>query len=275
MLTVETRHAIDPAAARSFDTAALRRNFHVGGLFRDGEIRLIYTHYDRMIVGGATADGRQPDARRDQANAVRRGPRPARDGRVNIGGDGTVTVGRAAIPWTARDMLYLGMGSGASPSSGDGSVLHPDPPPPTRRTPPASSGSATPSEGRRSGRASDLERALDLPVRPSRRDEDLPARRRHDAARARVGLEHHARHVHDRRWRPISTSTSIPARVFHLMGEPSETRHLVVATRRRSLSPPWSIHCGAGTSNYTFIWAMAGDNVDYTDVDMVAMEDLR
>jgi 4-deoxy-L-threo-5-hexosulose-uronate ketol-isomerase len=57
MLTVETRHAVDPAAARNFDTAELRRNFHVGGLFRDGEIRLIYTHYDRMIVGGAVPAG--------------------------------------------------------------------------------------------------------------------------------------------------------------------------------------------------------------------------
>ncbi len=65
------------------------------------------------------------------------------------------------------------------------------------------------------------------------------------------------------------------ARVFHMMGEPSETRHLVVANEQAILSPGWSIHAGAGTSSYGFVWGMAGDNQDYTDVDLVAMSTLR
>jgi 4-deoxy-L-threo-5-hexosulose-uronate ketol-isomerase len=60
-----------------------------------------------------------------------------------------------------------------------------------------------------------------------------------------------------------------------MMGRPSETRHLVVANEEAVLSPPWSIHCGAGTGSYAFVWAMAGDNVDYRDAEAVAMEDLR
>ena len=59
------------------------------------------------------------------------------------------------------------------------------------------------------------------------------------------------------------------------MGEPGETRHIVCANEEGAISPPWSIHSGAGTQAYTFIWAMAGDNVDYKDMDMVAMADLR
>ena len=83
-------------------------------------------------------------------------------------------------------------------------------------------------------------------------------------------------HVHDRRMEAyLYIDLPENARAIHLMGEPSQTRHLVLANEEGAISPPWSIHAGAGTSAYTFIWAMAGDNVDYKDVDMVAMETLR
>ena len=83
-------------------------------------------------------------------------------------------------------------------------------------------------------------------------------------------------HVHDRRMEAyLYIDLPETARAIHLMGEPDETRHLVLANEEGAISPPWSIHAGAGTAAYTFIWAMAGDNVDYKDVEMVAMETLR
>jgi 4-deoxy-L-threo-5-hexosulose-uronate ketol-isomerase len=119
MLTVETRHAIGPAAARTFDTAELRRNFHVGGLFRDSEIRLIYTHYDRMIVGGAVPEGGSLTL-----NEVPECGTPSVLDRremviVNIGGPGKVTAGDDH-PMECGDTLYLGMGSGPVTFAGEG-----------------------------------------------------------------------------------------------------------------------------------------------------------
>ena len=64
-------------------------------------------------------------------------------------------------------------------------------------------------------------------------------------------------------------------RVFHFMGQPTETRHLLVANHQAIVSPPWSIHSGCGTSNYSFIWGMAGENYTYTDMDIVSISDLR
>ena len=83
-------------------------------------------------------------------------------------------------------------------------------------------------------------------------------------------------HTHDRRNEVYLYFDLAPeARIFHFMGEPQETRHLLVGEGDAVISPPWSIHSGVGTGAYTFIWAMAGDNQDYADMDMVATADLR
>jgi 4-deoxy-L-threo-5-hexosulose-uronate ketol-isomerase len=83
-------------------------------------------------------------------------------------------------------------------------------------------------------------------------------------------------HTHDRRSEAyLYFDLNEDHRVVHLMGEPNETRHLIVANEQAILSPGWSIHSGVGTSHYAFIWAMGGDNQDYTDMDMVAMSELR
>jgi 4-deoxy-L-threo-5-hexosulose-uronate ketol-isomerase len=83
-------------------------------------------------------------------------------------------------------------------------------------------------------------------------------------------------HRHDRR-SEIYFYFDIPAdgRVFHFMGEPAETRHLIVANEQAVLSPSWSIHCGSGTAPYSFCWSMSGENLVYNDMDPVAIEELR
>jgi 4-deoxy-L-threo-5-hexosulose-uronate ketol-isomerase len=274
MLTVETRHAIDPATARRFDTDALRAHFHVAGIFRPGEIRLIYTHYDRMIVGGAVPEG-YPLTLDHVAEA---GTPSLLDRRelvvVNIGGDGSVEAAGETHAMGKGDMLYLGMGSGPVTFAGEGRFYLLSAPAhathPTRLIRIAEAASVTLGSAEASNARTiyqfvhpDVMQACQLVVGMTRLEpgsvwNTMPA------------------HVHDRRMEAyLYIDLPEGARAIHLMGEPTETRHLVLANEEGAISPPWSIHAGAGTSAYTFIWAMAGDNVDYKDVDMVAMETLR
>jgi len=274
MLTVETRHAIDPATSKTFDTAALRRNFHVGGIFASGEIRLIYTHYDRMIVGGAVPDG----APLVLGHVRQTGTDSILDRRemaiVNIGASGSVSASGEEWAMEKGDVLYLGMGAGPVTFGGAGRfyILS------------APAHRALPARLIRIGEAKQVklgsaetsnDRTIYQFVHP-----DVM-----ESCQLVVGYTQlHGgsvwntmpAHVHDRRMEAyLYFDLPQNARVFHMMGEPEETRHLLIANEEGAISPPWSIHCGAGTASYTFIWAMAGDNVDYKDVEMVAMETLK
>jgi 4-deoxy-L-threo-5-hexosulose-uronate ketol-isomerase len=273
MLTVETRHAIHPETARSFDTEALRRHFLLGGLFRDDEARLVYTHYDRMIVGGVV-----PKDAAITLDAVKEcGTSSILDRRemvvVNIGGPGRVHAD-AGYAMGRGDMLYLGLGAGPVTFEGEGrfyvisAPAHEKHPSRLVRIEDAAKVAL-------GARETSNERVINQFVHP----DVMPS------CQLVVGMTQLApgsvwntmpAHVHDRRMEAyLYIDLDASARVFHMMGEPSQTRSMVIANEEGALSPPWSIHCGAGTSNYTFIWAMAGDNVDYRDVEMVAMETLR
>lgn len=273
MLSVETRHAIDPAAARGFDTEALRAHFHLGALFGDGSIRLVYTHYDRMTVGGAVPAGASLtlDAVKETGTASFLDRRELVV--VNIGGPGSVTAGDT-FAMEKGDMLYLGRGTGPVTFEGEGRFYLLSAP--AHMTHP--SRLVRIAEAARvelGARETSNERVIHQFVHP----DVMPS------CQLVVGMTRLApgsvwntmpAHVHDRRMEAYLYLDLDPAaRVVHLMGEPAEIRPLVIANEEGALSPPWSIHCGAGTTNYAFIWAMAGDNVDYRDVEMVAMEDLR
>ena len=182
---------------------------------------------------------------------------------VNIGGDGTVSAAGADHAMVKGDMLYLGMGSGPVTFAGAGPLLHPlrpgprhppDPPHPDRRgrlrtrsAPPETANARTIYQFVHPDVMQSCQLVVGLTrLEPGSVWNTMPA------------------HVHDRRMEAyLYIDLPETARVLHLMGEPAETRHLVLANEEGAISPPWSIHSGAGTSAYTFIWAMAGDNVDY------------
>lgn len=274
-MKVENRYAIDPVHAKSFDTEALRREFLIGNAFVEGEINLTYTHYDRMIVGGAVP-GVFP---LELATIKETGTPGFLDRReaviVNIGAAGTVKAKGASYEMGPRDMLYVGRGDGPLVFSGKGARFYILSAPAHRDIP---TRLVTIDQAKRvdlGAPETSNQRSIFQFVHP-----DVM-----ESCQIVVGMTtlHKGSiwntmpaHVHDRRMEAyLYFDLPEDARVFHMMGEPGETRHLVVKNEDAVLSPPWSIHSGAGTAAYTFIWAMAGDNVDYRDVEMVAMDALK
>jgi 4-deoxy-L-threo-5-hexosulose-uronate ketol-isomerase len=276
---VESRQAIDPQTAAGFGTERLRAEFLIQSLFTPGEVRITYSHLDRLVVGGATPLG----AALPLAPVKQTGTPSFLDRRelvaVNVGGTGTVTAGKESYALDHRDMLYLGMGAGEVSFASDDAAK-----PAKFYLLSAPAHHTYPSRLVRIGEA----KRLDLGAQTTSNERSIYQFIHPDVmptCQLVVGMTVLAPgsiwntmpcHVHDRRSEAyLYFALDDNARVFHFMGEPNETRHLVVKNEEAILSPGWSIHSGAGTSNYTFIWAMAGDNVDYKDVDMVAMSDLR
>ncbi|AKH99254.1 5-keto 4-deoxyuronate isomerase [Hoeflea sp. IMCC20628] len=274
MLTVETRHAIDPATAKGLDTTGLRSHFHAGGLFADGEIRLVYTHYDRMIVGGAVPAGGKLTLDRVEESGTPSILDRREMGILNIGDSGTVSAGGTDYTVNKGDVLYLGMGSGAVTFSGNGRfyVLSA----PAHRSCPSKLIRIEDARRVEMGSAeTSNERVILQFLHPEVADSCQLLMGYTQFASGSVWNTMPA-HLHDRRMEAYLYFELGPEqRVFHFMGQPDETRHIVMANEEVVISPSWSIHCGAGTGAYTFCWAMAGDNVDFTDMDMVAMGDLR
>ena len=274
MLKTQTRHAIDPATAKTLDTDQLRDHFHVGGLFAEGEINLVYTHYDRLILGSAVPAGGTLvlDQVKEAGTASILDRREM--GVLNIGEAGSVTVGGTTYEVGTGEVLYIGMGSGPVTFSGNGRfyVLSA----PAHQTYPTRL--ITMADARRvelGARETANERVIIQFLHPEVCQSCQLLMGYTQFAEGSVWNTMPA-HLHDRRMEAyLYFQLPENQRVFHLMGEPSQTRHIVMANEEAVISPPWSIHAGAGTSSYTFCWAMAGDNVDFTDMDMVAMEDLR
>jgi len=276
-LNYSIRHAVDAATTAGMKSEELRRHFHVGGLFESDKINLVYSHFDRMIVGGAT-----PSRDTLPLEAIRPiGTKGFLDRRelvaVNIGGPGSIAVDGERHALAPRDMLYVGTGSAVTFASDDAAnpakfyLLSA----PAHRKHPTSL-----------IRIGDAKR-LDLGSQATSNERSIFQFIHPEGTRTCqlvVGMTQLApgsvwntmpAHRHDRRVE-VYLYFDLPeaSRVFHFMGEPTETRHIVMSDREAVISPPWSIHSGCGTASYAFIWAMAGDNVDYTDVDPVPLADM-
>ncbi|TDN37557.1 5-dehydro-4-deoxy-D-glucuronate isomerase [Hymenobacter sp. UV11] len=276
---MNTRFAIGPRETAGLNTDGLRAHFLIENIFAPGAIELTYTHYDRMIVGGAMPTEAPlalpcPDGLKAQYFLERR-----ELGALNVGGPGAIVVDGTTHELGTQDCLYVGKGSqqvefrsadAANPAkfyllSAPAHKEYPT----ARRT----QAEATPVE------MGSQETANARTIYKYIFNEGLPS------CQLVMGLTQlkpgavwntMPSHVHDRRMEAyLYFNLPQGQRVLHMLGEPNETRPLWVSNEQAILSPPWSIHTGCGSAAYAFIWGMAGENLEYTDMDAVALADLR
>jgi 4-deoxy-L-threo-5-hexosulose-uronate ketol-isomerase len=256
------------------ETETLRKHFLAQNMFRSGEIRLIYTHYDRFVMGGAVPAGEAltldlVEETRTPSFLDRR-----EMGIVNIGNTGDISTGSESWTLERGDVLYLGMGTPAVTFGGAGRFYIVSAP--AHRPCPSRLIRLADSKAVQMGAVeTSNKRTINQFIHPLVMESCqliLGYTTLEDGSLWNTMPPH----IHDRRMEAyLYFGMESESRVLHLMGEPQETRHLFVANEEGAISPPWSIHAGAGVGGYTFIWAMAGDNVDYTDMDFIPVTDLR
>jgi 4-deoxy-L-threo-5-hexosulose-uronate ketol-isomerase len=276
---VDVRYSTNPAEARGYDTAQLRRHYLVEDVFVSGEIRLTYSHEDRVVLGGAMP-GAEPlrlepdDALRTDHFCERR-----ELAAFCVGGRGAVTVDGTGFKLSRGDLVYIGRGSRdvifESVDEDDPARFYLASAPAHRDLPttlvrgddvqPIALGAAESANERVIRRYIDgtLVQSCQLmmgwtELAPGSVWNTMPA------------------HTHLRRTECyFYFDLDDDARLVHLLGEPGETRHLIVRNEQAVISPSWSVHSGAATGSYSFIWFMAGENYRFDDMDHIAMADLR
>lgn len=276
---MDIRQACSPEETRGFDTTQLRATYLIEDLFRSGEISMTYSHLDRTVVGGAVPQAK-PLPLKSEKQIGSPGFLDRREiGIVNIGGAGRVTADGTEYDLARTDALYLPMGTVdvtfASEDAADPARFY---------------FVSSPAHAAHKAQKITADDAILLEL-GSQSDANVRKLRQYihpdvcTSCQLVMGVtliedgsvwNTMPCHTHDRRSEAYLYFDMEPkTRVIHLMGDPQETRHMVVANEQAILSPGWSIHSGCGTGRYGFIWSMAGDNQDFTDMDMIDMADLR
>jgi len=277
-MTMRHLYGAAPQDVACHDTDRLRSEFLIPGLFRDGALEFVYTHVDRMVLGGACPTDR-PLHFGAGAEVGTEFFLSAREmGIANLGGAGRVTVDGHSFPLANRDILYVGRGARAVELDSDDSQkpawFYMNSVPAGRDIPHrlVTKAEAKPLELGEERRAN--KRRLAMYIHPEVAPSCLLLMGITDLAPGSV-WNTMPPHLHERRMEAyLYFDMEAQDRIVHLMGRPDQTRHLMVANGEAVLSPAWSIHMGAGTGPYAFVWGMTGENQAYTDVDPVPVASL-
>jgi len=287
---MEVRTAASPKDAKYYDTNRLREEFLIPEVFVPGEITMVYSHVDRIITGGATPTI-QP-LKLDTADELRADYFLQRRemGVINIGGAGSITVDGKKYLVDNKEAMYIGMGSKEITFESD-DITNPAKfyinSTPAHRVCPTV---LIKPEGQEEEGVVIVKDQNKVHLGSLEESNDrvickyiLPGQV--ESCQLVMGMTHLEPgsvwnsmpcHTHDRRME-VYLYFELPKDgfVMHFMGEPTETRHIIMHNEQAVISPSWSIHCGCGSSNYTFIWGMAGENQEFTDMDQVLPTDLR
>ncbi len=274
----ETRYASSPQAVKRYDTSQLRSEFLIDNLMKEGEITLTYSHYDRYIAGSAvpltplTLDTIDP--LKSSYFLERR-----ELGIINVGGNGTIIADGISYELGFKDALYIGSGNKEIIFKSDDA-----------KNPAKFYLNSAPAHTHYPSKKVSLAEANKLQLGSMETANHRTVNQMIiggvvNTCQLQMGMTElkigsvwntMPAHVHDRRME-VYFYLDIPENqaVCHFMGEAQETRHIWMNNHQAVISPPWSIHSGSGTSNYTFIWGMAGENLDYGDMDVCKINELR
>ena len=274
-----TRYAASPQDVKSYDTTRLREEFLIDNLMQADKIELVYSHYDRFITGSAVPTVAPLkleviDALKADFFLERR-----ELGIINIGAAGTVTVDGTVFELDNKEALYVGQGNKevifSSKSAGNPAMFY-------LNSTPAHKAFPNKKIGIKDVEVSELGAPETANARTLRK---YIVNSVVDVCQLQMGMttlksgsswNTMPAHVHDRRMEVyFYFEVAEDQAVCHFMGQPQETRHIWIGNNEAVISPPWSIHSGSGTSSYTFIWGMAGENLDYGDMDHCKINELK
>ena len=271
-------HAIHPSDFKGLNTQRIREAFLLSPIFSDDAVTHYYTHYDRLIAGGIKPVINQVSLEPISQLKAEFFLERREMGIINVGDPGIVSADGKEFFLKNKEALYIGAGTRVVSfhPAHKGQTLFYYNSTPAHRTYPTRVVTQADSETADAGAAetSNLRTIRKLIVASV-----LPT------CQLQMGLTELKSgsvwntmppHTHDRRMEVyFYFDLQGKNRVCHFLGEPEETRHIWVNNHEAVLSPPWSIHCGAGTGQYSFVWGMAGENMDYTDMDPLQITDLR
>ncbi|EHR32343.1 5-dehydro-4-deoxy-D-glucuronate isomerase [Helcococcus kunzii] len=279
MTKYDTRYSHSPQDIRNFSTEDLRREFLVEEIFVPGEIKLTYTHDDRQIFGGVTPTNKKLEIVLNKELGVDYFLERRELGVINIGGEGKITIDGQVFDMKKQDGFYIGKETKEvifeSVNESNPAKFYVVSTPAHKVYP-------------------NVKISIDK-ITPREMGDDLSMNKRKiyqyihpnicESCQLQMGytiLEEGNSwntmpcHTHERRMETyLYFDMEEDTRVFHFMGLPSETKHLVMKSEQATISPSWSIHSGVATKNYSFIWAMCGENITYDDMDFVEMDQLK
>ncbi len=280
---MEVRPGANPQDVKTYDTARLRHDFLIEQVFVEDEIKCVYSQIDRIIIGAAVPVNKVLKLEAGDELRAKYFLERREMGIINIGGKGTVTVDGTAYNFEYKDGMYIGMGAkDISFSSADAAN------PAKFYFNSASAHKTYPTVFINPERDILPENKVELGCLESANHRIL---RRYilpgqvESCQLEMGMTSLEPgsvwntmpcHTHDRRME-VYLYFEVPENdvVFHYMGEPTETRHIVMRNEQAVISPSWSIHSASATHAYTFIWGMVGENQDFDDMDPVDMKDIR